>query len=150
MIYRISQLTDGFKFNLLKLVNSQFISVLTLLIFIMICYSGMGKEVLNMSLSEESESAVISSGTDDTDLHLNGTKELTVEENFVEEAEGPAPKEPASNGDCLVRASGDDENIDDGNMTPDRNVLQSKSPSRDAQVIFFSFFVILRKPTSED
>jgi hypothetical protein len=94
----------------------------------------MGKEVLNMSLSEEPESGVISSGTDEMDLHLNG--ELTVEENFVEDAEGAALKEPASNEVCLVRSSGED-----GSVTPDRNGLQSKSPSRNTQVVFLFVFL---------
>ncbi|KAF3338151.1 protein WVD2-like 1 [Carex littledalei] len=88
----------------------------------------MGEEVPNMSLGEESESAVISSGTDDMDLHLNGTKEPNQEGNGVEEPEGATPKKHAANGDYLIRASGED-----GSMTPDGNGLQSKSPSRKTQ-----------------
>lgn len=102
----------------------------------------MGKEVPNMSLGEESESVVISSGTDDMDPHLNGTKGPNVEGNGVEEPEGATPEKHAANGDYLIRASGED-----GSMTPDGNGLQSKSPSRKAQVITFSFFwLFLQNP----
>lgn len=95
----------------------------------------MGKEVLDMSMSEESESVVIYSGTDDMDSHLDETKELTIEGNGVEEPEGATPNKHAANGDCLVEAS-----EEDGSVTPDRNGLQSKSPSKNAQVLSFFLF----------
>ncbi|KAJ3697515.1 hypothetical protein LUZ61_001220 [Rhynchospora tenuis] len=87
----------------------------------------MGKEVLNMSLGEESDSFVIS-GTDDMEPHVNGTKDLYVEGNGVEEPEGVATEKHAGNGDRLAGAT-----AEDGSASPNGNGLQVESTPRKDQ-----------------
>ncbi|KAJ4791165.1 TPX2 (targeting protein for Xklp2) protein family [Rhynchospora pubera] len=88
----------------------------------------MGKEVLNMSVGEESDSFVISSGTDDLNSLVNGANGLYVQGNGVEEPVGAATEEHAGNGDCLAGAT-----AENGSATPNGNGLQLESPSSKTQ-----------------